>query len=371
MEKKSLGVFLKRVLKGLVTIVLTIIVICVLIIILIRTAKYFQLKINNEHGIQKEYYADIGGIKQYIQIRGQNVANPIILVLHDGPGLPMSYYSYYWQTYLEEDYTIVHWDQRGCGRTYYANKNKDNSDISVELLVSDLDEIVDYLTEKLDQDKVVILGYSWGSVLGSMYVQEYPEKVTAYIGVSQVVNSIEAEKNSADEAAKIAQKNNNAIDRETILMMCDNISNGEYNASKFNELHSITSNFLPSGANMSDPYQIWMTITSPYFKLKDFKWYILPKINPEQYYDINYPLYEALYEDDGVNLYDMDMNYEVPVYFISGNRDWVTPYKMVRQYFDEITAPDKNMVLIGKVGHFIFLDNPREFASQIREMLEN
>ncbi len=75
-------------------------------------------------GIQKSEYIKLGGILQYIQTRGRKTNNPVLLFLHGGPGGPISYVSCLWQEELEKNYTIVHWDQRGCGRTYYKNKKE-------------------------------------------------------------------------------------------------------------------------------------------------------------------------------------------------------------------------------------------------------
>ena len=80
-----------------------------------------QSRITNQEGIQEGSYIDIGGIRQFIQIRGQSTSNPIILFVHGGPGNPLTYLTYYHQKGLESHYTVVQWEQRGCGRTYHMN----------------------------------------------------------------------------------------------------------------------------------------------------------------------------------------------------------------------------------------------------------
>ncbi len=95
----------------------------VLIIVGFRVYHSLKSRISTENGIQESSYVEISGIEQYLQIRGKDVNNPVILWLHGGPGFPLTYLDYYYQTDLEADYTVVCWEQRGCGRTRYKNES--------------------------------------------------------------------------------------------------------------------------------------------------------------------------------------------------------------------------------------------------------
>ena len=139
-------------------------------------------KIDTESGIQESTYIDIDGMKQYIQIRGESTENPVMIFIHGGPASPTGYVSAYYQRELESELTIINYDQRGCGRTYYANGCNANAD--TDLLVNDLNVIVEYVKERFGKDNVIIGGHSWGTVIGSIYVQKYPENVSCYIGIS-------------------------------------------------------------------------------------------------------------------------------------------------------------------------------------------
>ncbi|MEG0692117.1 MAG: alpha/beta fold hydrolase [Oscillospiraceae bacterium] len=127
-------------------------------------------------GINEECYIKLGRIEQYIQIRGQSKSNPIIVFLHGGPGNPNSNLSYYFQPYLVSDYTFVDWDQRGCGKSHMKNSSLNvDTELSTEILLADLDELVDYLRDKFEQDKVIIMGHSCGTLLGSKYALDNHE----------------------------------------------------------------------------------------------------------------------------------------------------------------------------------------------------
>lgn len=173
-----------------------------LILLLILTVgKLFnahKYKIRSKSGIQKEEYVTIGGIKQYIQLRGCNKSNDMILVLHGGPGSNMAYYSYRWQSELEKEYTIVHWDQRGCGNTYYADTSVEKPDL--QQLLSDLDELISYLCSEYNRDRLILMGHSWGTYLGSVYSLQHPEKLLAFISVSQMIDFRKSENVSVQKA---------------------------------------------------------------------------------------------------------------------------------------------------------------------------
>ena len=100
----------------------------------------------------------------------------------------------------------MQWDQRGCGRTYYENGKRDSSKVTVEQLLGDFNELVDYLIAEYHVEKIAILGHSWGSILGSVYIKRHPEKVLCYIGVSQIKQMKQGEIFSARKAIERAKE---------------------------------------------------------------------------------------------------------------------------------------------------------------------
>ena len=358
-----------KIFKYILFIFLTLVLLLIITIIIARFIHARQININEDNGIEESLYLEIGGVKQYIQIRGENKNNPFILVLHGGPGSPISYYSYYCQTDLEDDFTIVQWDQRGCGRTYYANKEQSMKGVTTELLLSDLDEIVTYLTNRFDQSKINILGHSWGTVIGSRYTQMHPEKVNAYISVGQVVDSIKGEYISVQQAIKLAKSTNETAEND-ISVAYEDFINSNLDMKKFMNLRMLTSKYLPSGENMSGLEQLWMGATSPQMGIDDLKWYLYSIINFAEFCNVNQTLYKQLFEGDGFNIYDYPKEYEVPVYFISGESDWITPYSLVQDYYEVIEAPKKEMIYIKNAGHSPYLDKPTEFCEAVKSILQ-
>ncbi len=108
--------------------------------------------------------------------------NPVLIWIHGGPSSPDASANYIFQKELVDKYTIINWEQRGCGRTYFQNAETDpeNTTATFEQTQVYLNELVDYACERFVQEKVVIVGHSYGTMVGSKYVLTYPEKVAAY-----------------------------------------------------------------------------------------------------------------------------------------------------------------------------------------------
>lgn len=138
----------------------------------------------------------IGGINQYICIRGKNINNPILLFLHGGPGDAMLPVMTGINKDLEDDFIVVNWEQRGAGKSYYPFKEYD--EIGIDTFISDTYELTKLLLNRFDKEKIYIMGNSWGSVIAIQAVQQFPKLYYAYIGIGQVVNMKENERISYD-----------------------------------------------------------------------------------------------------------------------------------------------------------------------------
>ena len=118
-----------------------------------RNINYFNHYKMIKNGIDEETYLNLGGQEQYVLMRGTNINNPTIIYLHGGPSSPDSFVSYGFTNYLVDDYTVISWDQRGCGKTYFHNIKKDtkNKSISFEQSLEDLNDLVEYALKRFNQ----------------------------------------------------------------------------------------------------------------------------------------------------------------------------------------------------------------------------
>lgn len=165
----------------------------------------FIMKNKNNRLIYFEEYIEINGIDQYLVHAGTDYDNEVILFLHGGPGFAESSVSYIFQEKWEGIFTVVHWDQPGAGKT--LSKNKENYP-SVEFILKSLFEVIQYLKKKYNKEKIIIIGHSWGTILGSIFIKKHPEEVEYYIGVGQVIDMFENEKFGYEKVKELALKAN-------------------------------------------------------------------------------------------------------------------------------------------------------------------
>ena len=115
----------KKILKIVAILIAAFIILGILFVMVMRACNYLHHKIMYKHGVNESSYIELNGQKQFVTIKGENRNNPVIIYLHGGPGGADSYMNYCFSDYLTDEYTVVSWDQRGCGRTYYKNAKAD------------------------------------------------------------------------------------------------------------------------------------------------------------------------------------------------------------------------------------------------------
>ncbi|MGE5193529.1 MAG: alpha/beta fold hydrolase, partial [Deltaproteobacteria bacterium] len=149
-------------------------------------------------------YRRLGGLDQWVMIRGESVGNPPLILLHGGPGLSETPLFRHFNAPLEKLFTVVYWDQRGAGKSF--DRSIPRSSMTVEQFMFDLDELVEAVCRRLDKTKVAIFGHSWGSALGVLYAARFPEKVAAYVGSGQYGDAAAGEAASYAYALAEAQR---------------------------------------------------------------------------------------------------------------------------------------------------------------------
>lgn len=333
-----------------------------------RVVNASKYKIKSENGIQEDVNVKIGGINQFIQIRGNDKDNPVVLWLHGGPGFPLAYMNYYYQRNLEKDFTIACLEQRGCGRTYYENGNLANA--TIEILQSDIDDAVEYLKERFNKDKIIIMAQSWGTVLGMKYLEAHPENVSAYVGIGQVTQFAQGKIYSAEKASQVARNQGKAQEAERLMELSDSFSDvkdiDSINIKELEELILTSGKYLKADGEMSSFKQMTTALTSPHMNLNDAKWFMFAS-STENIISTQKELMDYMYF--GFNINDVELTDSVPLYYIQGDCDYITPTDMVQNYYDSIDIHSKDMVIIENTGHTPFLDNPESFCHKVKELL--
>lgn len=356
-KKNTIGRLLAGIVLVLIALPVIILACTSVFFIAKRNINYLSNFINPVKGIEEQTYVSINGQEQFISIRGRDKDNPVILFLHGGPLSPDSYVSYMYSNDLIDDYTFVCWDQRGCGRTYAANDDKTNSTVSFDQALSDTDVLTDYLRERFGQDKIIIIGHSYGSILGARYVYDHPEKVSAYIGVGQFVSDRLSTTSEYEDALALAEA---AGDDTTYMTKAyeDYLKDPSYYSS--NEVSAYAGQYH----QYPDYSQVIMgAIESPYFGTDDLAWF-LNAMSEEEAIQLQGDLIDTCLTIDLTSQTD----YKVPVLFISGSEDWSCSYKTMIEYADLIGA---DYILIEGANHNVQGEKPHEFAAEVKAFLQS
>lgn len=135
--------------------------------------------------IQEQIWLPLNGQRQFVSIRGTHKSAPLLLYLHGGPGDAALPLVRKYNQGLERHFTLVVWEQRGAGKSYYSFGD---TSMTIDLFLQDLHALASYLLSRFSQPKLFLIGHSWGSVLGLRFLARHPEMVRAYIGCGQVVH---------------------------------------------------------------------------------------------------------------------------------------------------------------------------------------
>lgn len=336
-----------------------------------RAGQIYKHSIVSKHGIEECRYVSLGGIRQYIQIRGQDVNNPIILFLHGGPGNPTSCLSYHYQKDLEKDFTLVNWDQRGCGRTFYENHGKDDP-VTAEQLLLDLDELVDYLCERFGHGKIILLGYSWGTVPGILYAKLHPEKLICYLSVCQCVHILSGTVYMAQQTALAARRRGDGayaqrLEKEIANFRTCDTKFSSHAFLSYSRLRDMTCAYQKSATCKPMSSYIRTGIMSPNCDLRDLRWKLRQLFLGKEYFAHSASLFYYLSME--FDLRRLAPDFRVPVYFLTSDDDRICPADLIESYYGQICAPAKRILRLHTQTHTLFFDEPQVFCESVRTLL--
>lgn len=305
--------------------------------------------------IEKVY---IGEMEQFIMVRGKDVSKPLLLFLHGGPGYPQISYARKYQEKLENEFIVVNWDQRGSGMSYSNDVPKNT--MNREQFVKDTIELIDYLCNKYQKQKLFLSGHSWGTEIGICVIDEAPDKISAFISVGQVVNGTEGELISYDYTVEMATRENNqkALDELKKIgsppykdPVKDTLIQRKW-LSKYNGVERKIN-------SLSDI--IWCSIFSPeYTGIDGIKFALGSKFTSDTMWGHNADL----------DFIKQVPKVAVPVYFCAGRYDYNTPFQLIEKYYNQIDAPYKELIWFEDSAHFPHFEQADQFFSLMKSVKE-
>jgi pimeloyl-ACP methyl ester carboxylesterase len=300
-------------------------------------------------GISEQKAVDIGGIKQWITVRGSGADNPILLFLHGGPGTPMMAESWTFQRPWEDYFTVVQWDQRGAGKTFSASRRKPNQALTIDLMANDTIELIDYLRQTYGKKKIFLMGHSWGTVLGLEVARRRPDLLFAYVGVGQVINMVRNEELGYQLTLAEAKRQQNAKaikQLESLFPYPD--PNGGIPLQKTAILRQwavAMRGMMYSQTGEDDELRRKL---SHYYSAYDVE-----SAGKGEMYSV-LALWPELSKVDFSALHQL----HCPLIIFAGEYDTVTPGRLSKEFFDQVQAPYKHYFLMPKAAHYVVNESP-------------
>lgn len=280
-----------------------------------------QTKIDTTEAIR------VGGIKQMVSLQGNDRSKPLFLFITGGPGLPGIYdETSFFTKELKKHFIVVQWDQRNCGKTLKLNPSPVK--LSVRLFEDDTHELVTSLLKQFHRQKLFLMGWSWGTVLGFYVADKYPNLLYAYMAVSPIVSQLESERILLKELKQKALKQKNLRAIRELGQVQIPFANGLQNYYDRKWL------LLFNGETLDDS--------------TEFKKYFTE--NPE--------MMGLVRASNNNNLMQSLPEIKCPVYFFIGRKDHQTNYLLAEQYYKELKAPKKELFWFEKSGHLIPKSEP-------------
>jgi pimeloyl-ACP methyl ester carboxylesterase len=297
----------------------------------------------------------LGGLQQWILIRSEATTHPVLLWLHGGPGSPTLPLAHQYDGELLKHFIVVHWDQRGAGKSFDASLSLDM--MKIENFVTDTLELTNVLRERFQQEKIYLVGHSWGSVLGALVVSRQPELFHAFIGVGQAVNIPEAQVVAYEQLLEQARVTNNqqAIDELTALgtpPWTDQQANISY-ATWVNNFGGVMQGITGEELDKT-------VASSPYYTAADRE-----KWQQGQTFSARAMIAELMQ----VNLVNKVKTLNIPVYIFSGKHDLNSPSSLAQRWLDGLESPKKELVIFENSAHFLMWEENEKFNQEMLRVL--
>jgi pimeloyl-ACP methyl ester carboxylesterase len=305
--------------------------------------------------IEDARYISLGGIEQWITIRGDDVHHPVLLLLHGGPGDAQSPYVSAYARY-ERDFVLVQWDQRGAGKTFAKNREH-TPELTLDRVAKDGIELAEYLHRRFEGNRIIVLGHSWGTVIGTVMVRARSDLFTAYVGTGQVASWVE----SADAQLAFLKSKAKEPGNAAIAAKLDSIGHVDpMNPAQYFAATRPLRSFMP------DSDKAWFvrmrSLLGNASGLTDDD---RDALNAGMIFSGRALLPTQMQE----RLSTEALRFELPYFVIQGADDWFTPTGPARAYFEKIVAPKKQMVVLEGAGHFALVTHPDAFIAALEKML--
>lgn len=313
-------------------------------------------RLSDGRAVSEERIVRLGERRYYVNMRGRSAEKPLLLFLHGGPAVPLAPFLHVFQLPLERDFICIHWDQFASGKSYGLNRGSEP--ITYSETLDDVAAMVEWLCRHFNRERLILCGFSWGSIPGLEYARHDSQRLLAYVGVGQCINHRAELRELVQEALVSAAADDDVASMQRLKRFAAALDADERLASRFLHPERIAERWLASPSQLPFWRQLLFFASSPYYSLWDGRHFLAAQL----FHQRNLLRYMTCF-------YDADAGghrFGCPLVFLSGAHDGITPPRLVRTYAHRLTAPYVHMRTLQGVGHNIFLEAPRRSAAVLR-----
>ncbi len=323
-----------------------------LILIIMSPGKPRQFYDKNEkvlkNSISEKLFLEINGARQGIFIKGENLDNPVILYLHGG--MPDYFLTEKYPTLMEKNFTVVWWEQRGCGISH--NSNQTANITTLDQLVDDSITLTKYILKRFNKKKIYLMGHSGGTFLGVYVIEKAPALYSAYIGIAQMSDQRKSEKISYDYMLSKYQE----LGNRKMVKVLQNITlreNGDL-PEEYVKIRDVAMHELGIGT-MRKMKNLIKDLILPSLSFSE---YTLSEKYNLWFYKSQSGISQNWKRMINLNLMESKNTFQVPVYFFHGIYDYTCSYQLAKEYFEKINAPIKGFYTFYQSAHSPIFEEP-------------
>ncbi|GHE00457.1 alpha/beta fold hydrolase [Streptomyces alanosinicus] len=313
-----------------------------------RRALAKKLAITTPNGIGESSYVRIGGIDQWISVRGEDRANPVVLELHGGPGASNHVFVPRTRAW-ERHFTIVRWDMRGAGKTFAAGGPEGQGEMTLDRVYADALEVTHHIRTRLGVDKLLLVANSFGTVTGLRLARNHPELYSAYVGTDQ--NIIGGGRDTSAYEALLARLAQAGKKKERAKIAAMGPDRSAWSAGQWSEYARTVVTTDPLTYDTMKTVVMRSLWFSPSHNLRGLRAYLKGMTFSEQLGP------QAMTVDE----YAEGTAFRLPFFVFQGESDVLTPPEPARRFHDDVTAPVKGFALIREASHFAAFRHPDRF----------
>ncbi|KLT17946.1 alpha/beta fold hydrolase [Neobacillus vireti] len=298
---------------------------------------------------------NIGGVEQWLLLRGHDQSKPIILWVHGGPGGAQIGFISRYSSELEKDFLVVNYDQRGAGLSFSKKTPKES--MTIDQMVNDLIEIAGKLCARFHKDKIYILGHSWGTILSYLAIERRPELFYGYFAVSQVVNMKENERISYEYTLRKAKE----IGNEKAYAQLEKLGSPPWKSLNSDRIHN---KWLQEfGGGLVHTGNFAGTIFKSVMKSPEYRLIDLIKWIRGQIYSMNVFKEEL----ENLDFFQSSKSIQVPIVICGGRHDFTAPSELAEAFFNQLQAPYKKWVWFEQSAHTLIIEEKDAFVQLVKE----